>query len=90
MQTTFITGIIQHILGRRYYANIINTRGTAKCELACFIFPTKGEAMRHRDRLLANMSYQYVETVSFRSRRDYDKLKPVYRETTLSSRHENK
>lgn len=69
--TTVFNEIIAFIFGRRYYANIINTKGTGKCEISCFIFPCKQEAYKHRDALEDNMSYKYIETVSFRSRRDY-------------------
>lgn len=71
MTTTILTEIIAFLLGRKYYANIINTRGTDKCEISCFIFRTKDEARKHRDGLATTLSYQYIETVSFRSRRNY-------------------
>ncbi|MDE6468813.1 MAG: hypothetical protein K2L28_07965 [Muribaculaceae bacterium] len=69
--TTVITEIVAFILGRKYYANIIHTRGTNKCEVSSFIFRSKSEADSHRDALDGNLSYKFVETVSFRSRREY-------------------
>ena len=63
--------ILEHILGYKYYANIINTRGTFKYEISCFIFRTKEEAMRHRMSLDTNLSFMYIETISFRSRHEY-------------------
>ncbi len=63
--------ILAHILGNRYYANIINTRGTNRCEISCFIFHTKEEAMKHKLSLDANRSFMFVETVSFRSHKRY-------------------
>lgn len=72
--TTVLTEIVAHILGRKYYANIIHTRGTNKCEVSSFIFRSKREADSHRDALEGNLSYKFVETVSFRSRHDYSNL----------------
>ena len=69
--TTVLTEIVAFILGRKYYANIIHTRGTNKCEVSSFIFRSKQEANAHRNALESNLSYKFVETVSFRSRREY-------------------
>jgi hypothetical protein len=63
--------ILAHILGNKYYANIVNTRGTNRCEISCFIFHTKEEAMKHKFSLDANRSFMFVETISFRSRKQY-------------------
>lgn len=71
MNSTVLKEIIAFLLGRKYYANVINTRGTAKCEICSFIFRTKEEAEKHRQTLNGTMSYTYLETISFRSRRDY-------------------
>lgn len=57
------------ILGQKYWANIINTRGTAKCEISCFIFDSKKKAEEHASSLDTNRSYGFIETISFRSRR---------------------
>lgn len=72
--TTVLTEIAAFILGRKYYANIIHTRGTHKCEVSSFIFLSKAEADAHRAALETNLSYEFVETVSFRSRHDYSNL----------------
>jgi hypothetical protein len=64
-----IQAIIAMILGQKYWANIINTRGTAKCEISCFIFDTREKADEHARSLDTNRSYGFVETISFRSRR---------------------
>lgn len=72
--TTVLTEIVALILGRKYYANIIHTRGTNKCEVSSFIFRSKKEANQHRAALENNLSYKFVETVSFRSRHDYSNL----------------
>jgi len=63
--------ILTHILGYKYYANIINTRGTSKCEISCFIFHTKEEALKHKLTLNTTRSFMFIETVSFRSRKKY-------------------
>lgn len=68
---TILNAIVEFILGKRYYANVINTRGTGKQELSCFIFRSKADADRHRADLSTNGSYSWVETVSFRSRNEY-------------------
>lgn len=72
--TTVLTEIMAFIFGRKYYANIIHTRGTKKCEVSSFIFLSKQDALAHRDELEDNRSYKFVETVSFRSRRNYYNL----------------
>lgn len=75
MQDTVLTRIVEFILGRKYYANIINTRGTDKYEISCFIFASKAEADRHRDSLMTNASFMFIETISFRSRIAYPTAK---------------
>lgn len=71
MNSTVLKEIIAFLFGRKYYANIINTRGTVKCEICSYIFSTKEAAEKHRQSIEGTMSYSYIETVSFRSRRDY-------------------
>lgn len=68
---TVLQAIIAHIFGHKYYANIINTRGTAKCEISSYIHHSKEEADRHRQEIEATRSFLHVETISFRSRKDY-------------------
>ncbi len=74
MNSTVLKEIIAFIFGRKYYANIINTRGTNKMEISSFIFRTKAEADRHKEDIKETLSYGFVETVSFRSRNDYYKI----------------
>jgi hypothetical protein len=69
-----IEAIIAMFSGQKYWANIINTRGTDRCELSCFIFTTKEDADKHRRDLETNASFMYIETVSFRSRKQYPKV----------------
>lgn len=68
MQTSVLTEIMAFLFGRKYYANIIYTKGTAKQEMSSFIFASREAANTHRDQLAFNNSYGYVETISFRSR----------------------
>ncbi len=71
MQTTVLKEIIAFLFGRKYYANIVGTKGTDKMEICSYIFRTKKEADRHREALMATLSFRYIETISFRSRKEY-------------------
>lgn len=67
-----ISAIAEFLFGKKYYAVIINTRGTTRCEISSIIFPTREAAEEHKKELSATFSYQWVETISFHSRNDYD------------------
>jgi hypothetical protein len=69
-----IQAILALVLGNKYWANIINPRGTDRCELSCFIFTTREDAERHKQDLGNTASFMWVETVSFRSRKQYQKV----------------
>ena len=71
MNETVLQAIIAHIFGHKYYANIINTRGTDKCEVSSFIHRSKEEAEKHRRDIESTRTFLYIETISFRSRKDY-------------------
>lgn len=71
-----IEKILEHLFGHKYYANIVNMTGTDGFILASYIFRTKEEADKERNKLLANASYRWIETVSFRSRKNYDTFRP--------------
>ena len=71
MKETVIESIVAYFIGHKYYANIINTRGTDKCEISCFIFHTMEEAEEHRQTIDGTRSFLFIETVSFRSRKKY-------------------
>lgn len=71
MKTTLFEAILTHFFGRKYYANIINTRGTFNTQICSYIFRTREEANNHRRTLETLPSFQYLETISFRSRRNY-------------------
>lgn len=88
MKTTLLTEIIAFIFGRRYYANIIHTRGTNKCEVSSYIFMDKQDAIDHRITLETNLSYRFVETISFRSHRDYTNLTTYHANKPLSLQHD--
>lgn len=73
MKDIVISKVIEHLFGRKYYCNVINCRGTLNAEVSSFIFATKAEAEAHKLSLVANRSYQWIETISFRSKNDYAK-----------------
>lgn len=77
MENALIKAILEHLFGKKYYANIINCRGTLKAEMCSYIFLDKKSAYEHRDTLFGNTSFQYIETVSFRSRRNYNEKQPA-------------
>ena len=68
---TVLVAIVEFLLGKKYYANIINTRGTDRTEISSFIFCTRQEAETHKQELSTTISYQWIETISFRSRNEY-------------------
>ncbi len=68
---TVLSAIAELLLGKKYYAVIINTRGTSRCEISSIIFDSREAAEKHKQELSSTASYQWVETVSFRSRNDY-------------------
>lgn len=69
MNTTVLKEIIALLFGRKYYANIIATKGIARQEICSFIFATREAAIRHREEIESTMSFRFVETISFRSRK---------------------
>lgn len=68
---TVFQAIIAHIFGHKYYANIINVRGTEQCEITSFIHRSKEDAEKHRRDIESTRSFLYIETISFRSHKDY-------------------
>lgn len=73
-KTSVLDIIVDKILGRKYWANIVNMRGTNRVELSCYIFRTAEGAERHRQSLENNATFRVVDTVSFRTRTDYKNL----------------
>ena len=69
MHSTVLTEIIAFLLGRKYYANIIATKGVAKQEICSYIFTSREDAQRHRRDIDNTLSFRFIETVSFRSRK---------------------
>lgn len=69
MHSTVLKEIIAFLFGRKYYANIIATIGVAKQEICSYIFATREAAEKHRMEIETTMSFRFVETVSFRSRK---------------------
>ena len=71
MKETVLQSIVAWFIGHKYYANIINTRGTDKCEICSGIFRTKEEADEHVMQINTTLSFLHVETITFRSRKKY-------------------
>ena len=69
MYSTVFNEILAFLLGRKYYANIIATKGVAKQEICSYIFTSRAAAERHRREIDNTLSFRFVETVSFRSRK---------------------
>lgn len=69
--------ITEFLLGRKYYANIVGTRGTTKTELSSYIFTNKEDAREHARSLYTNRSYNHIETITFRSYRTYGEPDPT-------------
>ena len=70
-ETTVIKSIVDFILGHKYYAAIINTRGTKRTELSSFIFRSKDEVEAYKEEMEYNRSFKILEIVSFRSRNGF-------------------
>ena len=71
MKETVLQAIVAFFFGHKYYVNIINTRGTGKCETTSFIHHSREEAEEHKKQIDSTESYLFIETVSFRSRKLY-------------------
>ena len=78
MKKTVLKNIIATLFGRKYWANIVETRGGGKTEICSSIFATKEAAAEHRKQIASTITFAFVETVSFRSRR-------IILETTVKS-----
>ncbi len=70
-ENSILSRIINFIFGRKYYATIMNTRGTGRCEINSRIFLTKEAAEAHKTTIDSTASFMWVETISFRSYKDY-------------------
>lgn len=71
MNETVLQSIIAFIFGHKYYVNIVNTRGTGKCETTSYIHRSKADAEKHRQDIESTHSFLFIETVTFRSRKVY-------------------
>lgn len=69
MHSTVLKEIVAFLFGRKYYANIIATKGLAKQEICSYIFVSREAAERHRAQIETTLSFRFVETISFRSRK---------------------
>ena len=71
MEKSLIQRILEYFFGFRYFANIINVRGTDRCEITCFIVRSREDAQKHAESVRSTLSFDFIETVSFRSHRVY-------------------
>ena len=71
MKKSLIQRILEYSFGFQYFANIINVRGTDRCEITCFIFRSREDAQKHAESVRSTLSFDFIETVSFRSHRVY-------------------
>lgn len=71
MKESVLERIIALVFGHKYYVNIINTRGTDRIEMTSFIHHTREDAEAHKRSILTTRLYDFVETVTFRSRNLY-------------------
>ena len=70
MNYSVLQAIAAFLFGHKYYANIVNTRGAERYEIASYIFPSKYEADQHRLRIshgtgtvtLRTVIRQYLDT----------------------------
>lgn len=71
MYTTALKEIYAFLFGRKYYANIIRTRGVLKDEISSYIFPSLDDALRHRRTIEeGTLTFTFITTVSFRTRHE--------------------
>lgn len=70
-EETIFTNFLARLLGHKYYANVINTRGTDKIEMSSFIFASPEDAQKHKEQLSTTRSFIHIETITFRSFKDY-------------------
>lgn len=75
METTVLKEIMAFLLGRKYYANVILTKGTERYEICSYIFRSRESALAHKARIETTLSFRHVETISFRSRNEYPEQK---------------
>jgi len=61
--------IIGRLIGHKYYLNLIHTIGTQEIEASSYIFGSKKDADAHKEQVNKTRSFDWVETVSFRSRK---------------------
>lgn len=70
-EETIFTNFLARLLGHKYYANVINTRGTDKIEMSSFIFASPEDAQKHKEQLSTTRSFIHIETITFRSFKNY-------------------
>lgn len=69
MRISLLHLIIDHLFGHRYYVNIYNRRGTAQICISANLHYTLSAAKAEAAQ--PNASFLFIETVSFRSHKNY-------------------
>lgn len=71
MAKIVIERIMALLFGTKYYLNIINWKGTDRCQPTEFIWKTREQAEAHRKKIEDTLSFRFIQTISFRSRIEY-------------------
>lgn len=65
-----IRRILNTLLGKKYYVNMMQNNFNHQHLLCSKIFATRGEAEEHRRSLADNRTYSFARTITLRSRRE--------------------
>ncbi len=66
-----LNAVLDYLFGHKYYANIVNTQGTSKCDICSYIFLSKEQALKHKAEIDNMVTFKFVTTISFRSKYDF-------------------
>ena len=64
-----LNAVLDYLFGPKYYANVVNVQGTAKCEICSYVFSSKEQALKHKNELSDSITFKFVDTISFRSKK---------------------
>ncbi len=70
-KTTPLELVLSFLFGRKYWVNIVVTRGTSRYEMCSYIFHSRADAEAHKRNVDNGLTFRVVETISFRSRNVY-------------------
>ncbi|MCD8288151.1 MAG: hypothetical protein LUC18_04845 [Porphyromonadaceae bacterium] len=86
MTTTILKEVITFLLGRKYYGATFCLRGVSEYQFNSVIYTSKEAMLLHKQEMDDNRTYKWIETFSFRSRKDYP-LGPCVWDTRLVRQH---